>query len=213
MEGSMTDNNDALVRRCDEIVATHDLLDHPFYQAWSKGTLPVEALRSYAAEYGAFIGTIGDGWKALGRDDIAKHEAAHARLWQDSFAGALGTSVGQPGIKEVGQLVDVARALFKTPASSLGALYAFESQQPRTATSKLKGLRDHYPALPESCGRYFELHTGDYDEVTCLREAIAKMDPTEHGEALAACDAMSRMLFDALSGIYEPYAGICTSGH
>jgi len=213
MEVSMTNTDKELVRRCDEIVATHDLLDHPFYQAWSNGTLPVDALTSYAAEYGAFIGTIGDGWKTLGRDDIAKHEAAHARIWQDSFAGALGTSVGDPGIKEVDRLVNVARTLFKTPAAAVGALYAFESQQPRTAASKLKGLRDHYQALPESCGRYFELHSADYDEVTCLRESMAVMNEGDQAEALAACDAMSRMLFDALTGIYEPFDQTCASGH
>jgi pyrroloquinoline-quinone synthase len=37
----------------DVAVAKRNLLEHPFYQAWSAGTLPVDALRTYAREYGA----------------------------------------------------------------------------------------------------------------------------------------------------------------
>ena len=165
----------------------HDLLEHPFYQAWSNGTLPVEALRSYAGEYGAFISGIGGGWQTLGRDDIAKHEAAHARIWNDTFAAALGTFVSDPNIEEVDHLVNTAKELFQTPAGAMGALYAFESQQPRTAASKLKGLTEHYQELPERCGRYFELHSGDYDEVSCLRESMATLNDPARAEALAAC--------------------------
>ena len=42
----------------DNKIADHNLLNHPFYQAWSAGELPVDALRSYAREYGAFISTL-----------------------------------------------------------------------------------------------------------------------------------------------------------
>src|SRR3954452_24423838 len=37
--------------RFEERVAPFDLLQHPFYQAWSKGELTREDLRHYAAEY------------------------------------------------------------------------------------------------------------------------------------------------------------------
>jgi pyrroloquinoline-quinone synthase len=37
--------------RFEERVAPFNLLQHPFYQAWSKGELTREDLREYAAEY------------------------------------------------------------------------------------------------------------------------------------------------------------------
>jgi pyrroloquinoline-quinone synthase len=37
--------------RFEERVAPYNLLQHPFYQAWSKGELAREDLREYAAEY------------------------------------------------------------------------------------------------------------------------------------------------------------------
>ena len=47
----------------DNKIADYNLLNHPFYQAWSAGELPVDALRSYAREYGAFISTLPKGWE------------------------------------------------------------------------------------------------------------------------------------------------------
>jgi hypothetical protein len=49
--------NTHFARRGDEIVARYCLLQHPFHLAWSGGTLAVPALKDYAREYGAFIGT------------------------------------------------------------------------------------------------------------------------------------------------------------
>ena len=34
--------------RLDQILEQWNLLNHPFYQAWSEGTLPMDALRVYA---------------------------------------------------------------------------------------------------------------------------------------------------------------------
>ena len=36
----------------DRDVLARNLLEHPFYRAWSAGTLPAEALAAYAREYG-----------------------------------------------------------------------------------------------------------------------------------------------------------------
>jgi pyrroloquinoline-quinone synthase len=45
----------------DAIVAQFDLNEHPFYQAWRAGTLPIERLREYATEWAPFIGVLDAG--------------------------------------------------------------------------------------------------------------------------------------------------------
>ena len=50
----------------DEIVRQWDLNAHPFYQAWRAGTLPVERLAAYAAEWAPFIGMLDQGWDRIG---------------------------------------------------------------------------------------------------------------------------------------------------
>ena len=192
-------------RRCDEIIATHSLLQHPFYQAWNDGTLPVAALADYAREYGAFIDTISHGWSVVGEPTIAKIEEDHADLWDSSFAAGLGTSVTSPQIAQVANLVEMSREMFSERATALGALYAFEAQQPETARTKLKGLKAHYSQLPESCGQYFDIHEEDYDEPALLAAEIDSLSDADRDRALAACGRMSRGLYDALTGVYEPY--------
>jgi pyrroloquinoline-quinone synthase len=68
-------------QRLDSTLEKWDLLKHPFYQSWSAGTLPVEALKVYASEYGAFINILTVGWQTLDDPETAKEEQEHAELW------------------------------------------------------------------------------------------------------------------------------------
>src|SRR3990172_11441771 len=84
-------------QQLDSILEKWDLLKHPFYQAWSAGTLPVDALKVYAAEYGAFINILANGWETLDDPETAQEEKEHAELWE-SFAEALETKVSSTEI-------------------------------------------------------------------------------------------------------------------
>ena len=185
----------------DLAVARRNLLDHPFYQAWSAGTLPVEALRTYAREYGAFIGLLPDAWATLHDADTAQEEREHADLW-DGFAAALGTQVtGSAQLPEVASLTASAARLFSDPASAAGALYAFEVQQPATALSKLAGLKMHYN-LPSGVEPYFEIHCHNEHEARKLAARIDAFSADEQVRAVQACSEMANSLWTALSGIY-----------
>lgn len=185
----------------DASIARWDLQQHPFYQAWSAGSLPVEALKTYAADYGAFIAYIDRGWERVGNSEHAAEERVHAGMW-DQFARALGTLTGKPATPEVAALMEISRRLFNSKPSALGALYAFEAQQPVTSEAKLKGLRSHYP-LPESAHTYFMVHASDYHEADMIVEDIAMLGEADRQTAIAACGEMCEALYNALSGIYN----------
>lgn len=193
--------------RCDAIIARRSLLQHPFYLAWSEGTLPVAALKDYARDYGAFIRTVGAGWGTVGEAHIAGVEEGHAQVWENTFAAGLETTVtAEPQVAQVAALVDEAYVLFADPADALGALYAFEAQQPFTAQSKLAGLREHYAQLPACCGEYFRLHEDDFDEPALLAARMEALPAAGQARAVVACERLSGALHDALSGLYAPYA-------
>jgi pyrroloquinoline-quinone synthase len=177
------------------------LLEHPFYRAWSAGQLPLDALRNYAREYGAFISLLPQGWQTLGDQATAQEEREHAELWQ-RFAEGLEASPGEPIIPQVIVLAEMARNLFASRESALGALYAFEVQQPETAQSKLAGLRAFYE-LPQTVEPYFELHSNNQHEAAKLLTQIEALAPDQQGRAAEACETMSRALWDALSGIHQ----------
>lgn len=178
-----------------------NLLNHPFYQAWSAGTLPVESLRDYAREYGAFITLMPQGWETLKDEETAHEEEEHIELWEQ-FAEALDTQIGDVAIPQVQALIAATRELFSQPATALGALYAFEAQQPPTAQSKLDGLKTHY-SLPAGVQPYFEVHSHNHHEAEKLLARLEKLDEGEKAQAAEACERMAHALWDALSGIYD----------
>jgi pyrroloquinoline-quinone synthase len=196
----------AAAARCDAAVAARSLLQHPFYLAWSDGTLPVPALRDYARDYGAFIRTVSQGWEAVDELHIASVERGHAEVWENTFAAGLETVVDDgPHAPAVATLVSAAQDLFEDRVSALGALYAFESQQPFTAQSKLAGLQAHYAELPACCGEYFRLHEDDFEEPALLAEKMNALPAGDQARAVAACERLTGALHDALTGLYAPY--------
>jgi pyrroloquinoline-quinone synthase len=182
----------------DAIVARHNLNEHPFYRAWQAGVLPRYKLVAYASEYAPFIEAIELGWRSLGEHDHAASEREHAGLWDD-FRAALGPRLDS-SCPEARGLVDEARRSFADPAESVGALYAFESQQPSTARSKLDGLRAHY-AVGEGATSYFRIHADEYWERDELRRRVAQLPPDAYARARDACERVCKAMWLALDGI------------
>lgn len=216
-------------RQLDERIGKYDLLCHPFYQAWSAGQLTREDLRAYAAEYyrhvAAFPEYLGDFAARLkpgpmqravlsnladeeGRDSEAGGGTAHAELWLD-FAEGMGGR--REAVREgKGETVTPLMAHFRRAAGEAGAaealatFYAYESQVPRVAQEKAKGLRERYGADEKACA-YFTLHaTADVHHANVWRgllERCVEEDPACGERALAAAEEAAKALWAALDGM------------
>ena len=185
----------------DSKISNYNLLHHPFYQAWSAGELPVDALKCYAREYGAFIATLPKGWETLNDAETVEEETEHIEMWAD-FADGLNTEVSDAQIPQVRTLLETADKLFSDPTTSLGALYAFEAQQPETAKSKLTGLKTFYK-LPEKVEPYFETHSHNEHEAEKILARIGALSSDSQETVVQACEQMSSALWDALTGIHD----------
>src|ERR1700674_1191498 len=103
--------------RFEERVAPFDLLQHPFYQAWSNGELTREDLREYGAEYwhhvsafpaylSALHSQLPDGrLRRLVLENLADEEgledgAPHSDLWMD-FARGMGAHAEEVRAREI----------------------------------------------------------------------------------------------------------------
>ena len=181
--------------RLHEAVHPSALRRHPFYQAWSEGTLPIGSMRRYAAQYGAWIEEVAAGWDAIGESSYAEEERRHVGLWR-AFSEALG-ALPAPPERGVQALLDTARSHYPDRASAIGALYAFETQQAPTAATKLMGLRCHYD-LGADAEAYFEAHLDGGSETALLLSEMTKLDAVEQGRAVVACAHTARALWDAL---------------
>ena len=216
----------------DARIAKYDLLCHPFYKAWAAGELTREDLREYARDYyhhvEAFPGYLAELSARLEESELRRAVLAnmadengvedcsgepsvpHSDLWLD-FVEGMGADrdlrAHQP-LAEVSDLIEVFHqtAQQATPAEALAAFYAYESQVPRVAKEKARGLREMYGASDKTCG-YFTLHsTADVHHSKVWRQQLAKRletetDPSLAENALAAGEGAAKALWHALDGI------------
>ena len=187
------------VAELESIVAKHDLNQHPFYSDWRAGTLPVDKLRDYAGEYGRFVALIAQGWETLGEEGYANEERVHEGLWKD-FQAAIG-SEKRSNRSKTELLLHAANTLFAPEAEAVGALYAFEAQQPITSRTKLEGLEEHYN-LDAAGTEYFRVHADDVHEVKTLEHRIGVLSDEEFARAKTACSILCAAMWGALDGVY-----------
>jgi pyrroloquinoline-quinone synthase len=208
----------------EEKIAAYDLLCHPFYQAWSMGELTHEELRRYAGDYyhhvaafptylSALHSRLADG--ELRRNvlrNLADEEidgTSHSDLWLNFATGMGGDAdavrASEP-VAEVKELIATFRdiAANGSTAEALATFYAYESQVPRVAKTKLEGLQNLYGADANTCS-YFKLHqTADVHHSQVWRdslEAELAAHPEETERAVAAAETAAKALWQALDGI------------
>jgi pyrroloquinoline-quinone synthase len=211
-------------------VAKYDLLCHPFYKAWSAGELTRDDLRAYAEDYyhhveafpsylAAFAlrlneselrrAVLANMCDEKGEQDRGGNDAVpHSELWLD-FAAGMGSSRNLEAhnpIPEIRQLIEHFQRVANegAPAEALAAFYAYESQVPRVATEKNRGLREMY-AADDKTRRYFTLHaTADVYHSRVWRNQLEKQvaqNPETADAALNAAEKAAQNLWHALDGI------------
>ena len=209
-------------------VAPYDLLCHPFYRAWAGGKLTREDLREYAAEYyhhvAAFPGYLSTLAQRLPEGDLREavmgnfcdemgldspQARPHHLLWLE-FAEGMGASIPEVRQREpIAELRELIAAFCGTArtgsaAEALAAFYAYESQVPRVAKEKERGLREWYGAGDRTCA-YFSLHrTADIAHSKVWRERLNRVlveAPECATEALESGARAAKALWHALDGI------------
>jgi pyrroloquinoline-quinone synthase len=214
----------------DARIAKYDLLGHPFYQAWRAGELTPDDLREYARDYyphveafPTYLAELGirleDG--ELRRAVLANMcdergaqpasgapSAPHAELWL-AFAEGLGASRDTTAHKPLPEIAELVAFFHRvagegTPEEALAAFYAYESQVPRVAKEKERGLREVYGADEKTCA-YFALHiTADIHHSQVWRQQLAQRleaNPQAATPALDGAEKAAEALWRALDGI------------
>ena len=222
-------NSTQFFERLESAIAEYDLLRHPFYRAWAEGTLTRDDLREYARNYyphvEAFPSYLAQFALRLDEGELRSavltnmcdekgmswgsgKDAPHSELWLD-FAEGMGASRDMQWHQPLPEIVELVRffrnlASDGTPEETLAAFYAYESQAPRIAKEKERGLRAMYHANDKTCG-YFTLHaTADVYHANVWRDQLEQRvtkNPETAEAALGAAENAARMLWQALDGI------------
>lgn len=223
----MTSNE--LWARVEEILTRHDLLTHPYYQAWSRGELTHDNLAFYAAQYYEHVSAFptylttlharqpeGSVRRAIlanavDEEGIDAGGRSHAAIWKQFESGMReksSTKVDAEIQPAMHQLVATYRNMASSASlpKALGALYAYESQVPRVATEKLNGLKTLYGADDRTC-EYFALHRlADVHHSGVWRKLIdgcLEQDPQCADDILEGVTTGAKALWAALDGIEQ----------
>jgi pyrroloquinoline-quinone synthase len=214
----------------DARIGKYDLLGHPFYKAWSAGQLTRDDLREYAQDYyhhveafpsylaalgmrleegelrRAVLGNMCDEKGVDGRP--GRDAVPHSELWLD-FAEGVGSSRNLEWHSPAPEIRQLIRHFHQVASEgsceeALAAFYTYESQVPRIAKEKERGLREMYGADDKTCG-YFTLHaTADVHHSNVWHKQLEKRiaaHPESTDAALDAAENAAHVLWKALDGI------------
>ena len=208
----------------DTRIAKYDLLCHPFYKAWSAGTLTREDLREYALDYYHHVEAFPGYLAALAirldeselrravlanmADELGEESTAHSEMWLD-FAEGMGAGRDMRGHRPAPEITELTAFFHRvasegTPEEALAAFYSYESQVPRVAKEKARGLQETY-GVDQRATSYFTLHaTADVFHSQVWRQQLGKRleaNPQMAEQALVAGENAAKALWHALDGI------------
>lgn len=214
------------------VVDQKHLLTHPFYLAWTEGKLTRDHLKHYAIQYfqnvlafPTYVSAVHFNTPHMGTSIALRQEILenlieeergsqnHPELWR-RFALALGATDAELANAEIlpttKNLIDTFRQLCLTSPFYVGlaALYAYESQIPAVATTKIDGLKRFYGMTNANDYRFFTVHQAA-DEAHAAAELKIIEDyadtPEKQAEVLKVAAEAADALWQFLDGVYDEY--------
>ena len=187
------------------------LLTHPFYRRWTAGTLGMDELRGYTAQY-RHVERAQPRWlegiaarlededaranvtRVL--DDELDADGPHADLF-DVFAATIGAADEVAPSSATRALIDTVDALVAAgPASGLSGLLAYEVQSSEVSREKADGLRRHF-AVDGDGTAFWDTHAQlDKKHSSWLLHALERIDePADAATAAAGAAAQAWWAF------------------
>jgi pyrroloquinoline-quinone synthase len=213
------------IHQIDQIVEDYHLLKHPFYQAWNEGRLTIESLQDYAKQYyhhveafPTYLSAVHAQTKDMNTrkhllQNLIDEEAGspnHPDLWLQ-FTNALGLK-NEAVLKadkwdKTTYLIETFKSICSEygTATGIAALYAYESQIPQIAETKIRGLKEHYGLESDLATNYFQIHIEADKEHASVEQQLLDSYLTENNieQVEAEVTNILRALWDLLSAVCE----------
>lgn len=215
----------SVLRDLDSLIASRSILEHPFYRAWTAGTLTADQLATYARSYyphvaafpcyleTAVAGTDDDQIRAELLDNLREEREvpqSHPAMWLDFAAGfgldrdEVASAAPTASTRETVEAFQGLAA--EGTAEALTALYCYESQQPEVAHTKAEGLRNLYGVQEAGTVAYFDVHAeADVRHREGERQALARClnAGATREQVLGAAEKALDAYWNLLDGICE----------
>jgi len=214
--------NAILLEKLDAAIAQKNLLKHPFYQDWQAGKLSRESLQLYAAQYYRHVEAFPKHLRVLAEradaslkpvvlENLAEEEnpaGPHPQLWRE-FAEALGVSeediMNSPSLPGTQNVVHTFRDICgnRPVPEAVAALYAYESQVPEIASTKIEGLNRFYGINDAKGTAYFSVHEhADKAHRAAWRNWLLENATGSEDQILASAQDALNALWGALDAVH-----------
>jgi len=219
---------DSFTEEIRQAIMRHSMLAHPFYQAWSAGTLNKTILREYAKQYYAHVRAFPTYVSAVHShcqdltirqqllENLIEEERGpenHPELWL-RFGEGLGVKREElrsaqllPATQNsVESFQDLTRS--EDYREGLAALYAYESQIPEVARTKRAGLESFYGIEDSRATSFFTVHKSidllhQQSELEILAQVCDTLDA--QARAVTGAEKAAVALTSFLDGVTAAY--------
>jgi pyrroloquinoline-quinone synthase len=214
----------SLLDSIDGLIAKYNLLQHPFYKAWTEGKLSKAALELYAQQYYQHVRAFPENLRQLAErtkdepklnvlvqenlDEELDPSAPHPKLWRQ-FAESIGVSEASmdnakplPGVAALLDTYDEA-ATQGTLAQAVASFYAYEAQVPEIAGEKISGLKKFYGVTDSKALAYFAVHQeADVRHRAAWRGWLSSQKTVDELAVLCSTQRSLKALWGALDAVY-----------
>ena len=218
----------AVCDRIDAIIAEKSILKHPFYQRWQAGEMTLDELKGYTCQYYQHVlafpryvsGTHANCADLADRQELLENLREeeegpnnHPEMWL-RFGEAIGLQredmTEALPLPETTALDESFRRITKDSPfiAGIAALYAYESQVPEVAGTKMEGLKRYYGVDSPDGLRFFVVHHSldvEHSAVTRNMVACYAGAPGAEESAVAAVEEACDALWGFLDGCYREY--------
>jgi len=208
------------------------LLDHPFYQAWSEGSLKMKSLKEYSTQYQKHVDAFPryisathslceshENRKVLLEnlnDEEGLQGKPHPLLWAQ-FSSACGNDQdaidSTKSCKSIQNIIDTFLSnARKSYEEGLASFYSYESQVPEVAETKIKGLKEHYKIDSPEALEFFEVHkAADIHHRKACEKLLDKIPSSKQQASILAAQTSAKSLWDFLSEMQKFDLGLSAS--
>ncbi len=208
-----------LALRIQAILDEKSMLKHPFYRAWSEGTLSMGRMQEYARQYYHFEASFPRMLSAIHTRtespevrqvllenlwDEEHGDRNHRLLWLE-YAAAIGVSADEVTGATLRPETQALIEHYETAAKhaplgeALATLYAYEGQVPPIAWQKIKGLSDYYGLQPHQF-EFFSVHLVADVAHSGHEMAAIEMSAVDEERVVAAASVACDRLLGFLDG-------------
>lgn len=210
--------------RIKQAIKPWNLLDHPFYQSWNRGELKKETLKEYSAQYLKHVEAFpryisathsvcenAQSRKVLLEnlnDEEGLHGKAHPLLWMQFAKAAGNTDASLTSSKTCSSVQNTIDTFLDNGKRSfeegLASFYAYESQVPEIAETKIEGLKKHYSINSAEALEFFEVHKkADIYHRQACEKLLDDLPRSSHEKALMSAKSSAKALWDFLSEMQD----------